>query len=161
MSNISETPPHSPAKEGSKSILKPLLGGVAGAILLGAGSFYIAFSGLTPAIGSFFQKTPAIGVELAFVPIEVITISLPPQSGARLVRISGQIEVAPESHTAMMQMQPRFVDVILTYLHAVEIADLRQPAALIHLRAQLLRRLHVVAGGEHVRDFLITEFLLD
>lgn len=161
MTNISETPPLSPAKEGGKGILKPLLGGFAGAILLGGASFYIAFSGLTPTLGSFFQKTPETGGALAFVPIEVITISLPPQSGARLVRISGQIEVAPESHNAMMQMQPRFVDVILTYLHAVEIADLRQPAALIHLRAQLLRRLQVVAGGEHIRDFLITEFLLD
>lgn len=161
MSNISDTPPHPTAEKGGKGILKPLLAGLAGAILLGGASFYTVFSGLMPTTGSLFQRSPGTEAQLAFVPIEVITISLPPQSGARLVRISGQIEVAPESHTAMMQFQPRFVDVIITYLHAVEIADLRQPAALIHLRAQILRRLQVIAGGEHVRDFLITEFLLD
>lgn len=142
-------------------LLRPMIFGVAGAIILGGGAFYAAYSGLLSFPRDLRPTSVTASSEFAFVPIEVITVSLPPQSGARLVRVAGQIEVTSASHEEMMRLQPRFIDVIITYLHAVEVADLRQPAALIRLRAQLLRRLQVIAGGDHVKDFLITEFLLD
>ena len=48
-----------------------------------------------------------------------------------------------------------------TYLRAVAPADLEDPGALIRLRAQILRRFQLVAGEARVRDFLITEFVLN
>lgn len=125
------------------------------------GAFYAVYAGLVLAPAETPEIVEEKSADFNFVPIEVITISLPPQSGARLLRVAGQIEVADTSHPEMMRMQPRFIDLINTYLHAVDIDDLRQPAALIRLRAQILRRLQMIAGEGHVRDFLITEFILD
>lgn len=139
----------------------PFILGLLGAGLLGGGAFYAVYTGsiLPPAS----KAVPAASVtqDFEFVPIDVITISLPPESGARFLRVAGQIEVADASYSDMMRMQPRFIDLINTYLHAVDIDDLRQPGALIWLRAQVLRRLQMIAGEGHVNDFLITEFILD
>jgi len=51
--------------------------------------------------------------------------------------------------------------VINTYLRAIDPSDLEDPTALLRLRAQLLRRLQMVAGEDLVNDFLITEFILN
>lgn len=56
---------------------------------------------------------------------------------------------------------PRIADVLNTYLRAVEVRDLEAPAATVWLRAQMLRRIQVVAGEGRVRDLLITEFVLN
>ena len=56
---------------------------------------------------------------------------------------------------------PRIVDVLNTYLRAVEVRDLEEPAAMARLRAQMLRRVQVVTGEGRVRDLLVTEFVLN
>ncbi|TQM93595.1 flagellar basal body-associated FliL family protein [Roseinatronobacter monicus] len=158
MSEIADAPDAPGPKKGR---MLPLLLGLVGAALLGGGAFYAVYSGLVLSPNPKVQRAEYSPQDFDFVPIEVITISLPPQSGARFLRFAGQIEVAETSHSDMMRMQPRFIDLINTYLHAVDIDDLRQPAALIRLRAQVLRRLQMIAGEGHIRDFLITEFILD
>ena len=55
---------------------------------------------------------------------------------------------------------PRVLDVLNTYLRAVEVRDLEEPSSLVKLRAQMLRRVQVVTGEGKVRDLLITEFVL-
>lgn len=158
MSDITETSAPPPSAKGK---ILPILLGLVVALILGGGAFYAVYAGLVLAPAETPEIVEEKSADFNFVPIEVITISLPPQSGARLLRVAGQIEVADTSHPEMMRMQPRFIDLINTYLHAVDIDDLRQPAALIRLRAQILRRLQMIAGEGHVRDFLITEFILD
>ena len=88
-------------------------------------------------------------------------VSLPPGSSARLLRFTGQLEVAPEHAAEVAAVMPRVVDVLNTFLRAVEPADLEQPSALAPLRAQMLRRIQVVTGEGRVRDLLITEFVLN
>ena len=56
---------------------------------------------------------------------------------------------------------PRILDVLNTYLRAVEVRDLEEPAALVRLRAQMLRRVQVVTGEGRVRDLLVTEFVMN
>jgi flagellar FliL protein len=157
MSDLADTT--QAAATGSKKM--PLLLGLVGAAALGGGMFYAVYTGLVLPPSQKHPATPRAATDFSFVPIEVITISLPPQSGARFLRFAGQIEVAEASYQDMLRMKPRFIDLINTYLHAVDIDDLRQPAALIRLRAQVLRRLQMIAGDGHIRDFLITEFILD
>jgi flagellar FliL protein len=53
------------------------------------------------------------------------------------------------------------LDVLNTYLRAVQARDIEDPAALARLRAQMLRRIQVVTGDGQVRDLLITEFVLN
>ena len=161
MSDVTQDPQHGAAGPRRKSRFKPVVLGLLAGAGLGGGVFYAVYSGLVldPAP---YSATPRQQVQdFAFIAIDQITLSLPPHSGARALRFAGQIEVAQGSHADMMRLHPRFVDLILLYLHAVNIDDLRQPAALIRLRSQILRRLQLIAGDGHIRDFLITEFVLD
>ena len=58
-------------------------------------------------------------------------------------------------------MLPRVVDVLNSYLRALEIKDLTDPMALPKLRAQMLRRINIATGQGRVRDLLIMEFVLN
>ena len=49
---------------------------------------------------------------------------------------------------------PRILDVLNSYLRAVELADLEDPSAMVRLRAQMLRRVQIVTGEGRVRDLL-------
>ncbi len=56
---------------------------------------------------------------------------------------------------------PRVVDVLNGYLRALEIQDIESAAALTRLRAQMLRRVQIVAGPGRINDLLIMEFVLN
>ncbi len=146
-----------------KGKLGLLLGGVA-ALGLGGGAFYAIYSGMIDPAGLFSHEAEpapdALG-DVAFVAMEPIMISLPPDATARHLRFSGSLEVAPEHQGEVAGLMPRVLDVLNTYLRAVEVRDLEDPAALVRLRAQMLRRIQVVTGEGRVRDLLITEFVLN
>jgi flagellar FliL protein len=56
---------------------------------------------------------------------------------------------------------PRVVDVLNGFLRAVDVTDLEDPAALLRLRAQMLRRVQIVTGEGAVRDLLVMEFVVN
>jgi len=164
-----------PAKKGKLGLVL----GLVGALALGGGGFYAVSSGLfDPAAlfggggghaaasgghggGGNGETAVALPAGVAFVPVEPIMVSLPPGSSAKLLRFSGQLEVAPEHAAEVAGLMPRILDVLNTYLRAVSPRDLEQPSALAPLRAQMLRRIQVVTGEGQVRDLLITEFVLN
>ncbi len=153
-----------PAAVPSKSGLKGLLVGVIAAAALGGGGFYAVYSGLVdsltaPSPGAR-QAATVLG-EVAFVPMDPITISLPPGSASRHLRFTGQLEVAPAHAAEVSALMPRILDVLNTYLRAVEVRDLEDPAAAMRLRAQMLRRVQIVTGEGRVRDLLVTEFVMN
>lgn len=90
-----------------------------------------------------------------------MVISLPLQSVNRHLRFNAQLEVEAAQVTAVREMLPRIIDVLNTYLRAVETRDLENPAALQMLRTQMLRRIQIVVGPGHVRDVLVMEFILN
>lgn len=150
-------------KEGIETKKKPALPlflGLLGAMLVGGGAFYVVYAGLILGPSTTAIKTTTASADFAFVPIEQITISLVPGSTSRHLRFSAQIEVAATSVAAVEHLRPRLLDMMNLYLRAVDPADLAEPVALIRLRAQLLRRIQVIVGDGHVRDILITEFIL-
>ena len=135
------------------------------AILGGAGGFLAVRMGLIlgPATHETAEEEmilPAIA-PTAFVPLDALIINLPDPSGRRFLRFSAQVEVAPDHLADVEAIKPRIVDVLNSYLRAVEVSDLEDPAALMGLRAQMLRRVQVVAGPGQVRDLLIMEFILN
>ena len=158
---------------------KGLLFGMVGAAVLGGAGFSGVWTGLLDpglfagssggghAEASSHGGSSDHGVEggplagIAFVSMDPITISLPPGSSARHLRFTGQLEVDPGRAAAVTQLMPRILDVLNTYLRAVEVRDLEQPASIPRLRAQMLRRIQVVTGEGQVRDLLITEFILN
>lgn len=142
---------------------KPLLLGLIAALLLGGGGFYAAYSGLLPIGGHATDYAEEVVPlpDVAFVPIDPLTISLGPDSRSRHLLFSGQLEVPVNFESDVTKMMPRVLDVLNGYLRAVETQQFDEPAALIRLRAQMLRRVQIVVGEGRVRDLLVTEFVLN
>ena len=152
-----------PKKKRSKL---PLVLGLAGALLAGGGGFFAVWSGLILAPADPAAEAAAAAEEagplpdIAFVPIDPIIVSLPPGARSTHLRFGAQLEVGKEHAAEVQMLMPRVADVLNGYLRAVDTADLEDPAALIRLRAQMLRRVQIVTGEGRVRDLLITEFVL-
>lgn len=157
---MADTPDADEAAKASSKL--PLILGLVFAVLGGAGGFYAVYSGLLLSAGVEASKpAPAPTVsDVAFVEIAPIVISLGPTGNVRHLRFGAQLEVAKGHEEAVRSHIPRIVDVLNGYLRAVDMADLEDPSALVRLRAQMLRRVQIVAGEGSVRDLLIMEFVL-
>lgn len=104
---------------------------------------------------------PMVDTDVAFVEIDPILISLGGSTQPRHLRFRAQVEVDPGHQRDVAKLMPRIVDVLNGYLRALELADFEAPNALGRLRAQMLRRIKIVAGRNAVRDLLIMEFVLN
>lgn len=160
MTAVADTP--------SKSSKLPLLIGLVLG-LLAAGGGYVVTSGMSSSKsdshevsadqgGGHGDQTDAGSV--TFVPLDPLLISIN-GDGASLLRFTAQLEVAPDQAAIVAALRPRIIDVMNTYLRAVQPTDFADPNALPRLRANLLRRIEIVVGGGAVRDLLIMEFVLN
>lgn len=104
---------------------------------------------------------PAPVPDIAFVALDPLVVSLGPGARSRHLRFTAQLEVTRKTEGEVRLLIPRIVDVLNSYLRAVSPADLENPAALVRLRAQMLRRVQIVTGEGRVRDILVTEFVLN
>ncbi len=157
--------PDAPQDVAPKKSKKPLIIGIFLALLLGGGGFYAAFSGMILG-GDAAENTEAnLGVEplpdIAFVPVEPLVISLGEAQSGRHLRFTAQLEVGSQSVADVSLLLPRIVDVMNSYLRAVDPASFDAPATMLRIRAQLLRRIQMVTGEGRVRDVLITEFVMN
>jgi flagellar FliL protein len=181
---MSEDQGDKPKKGGGGA--KMLLVGGALALVLGGGAFFVVYSGIVAlplppanppaeAASGDSAKTadsghgaahgaaaggPAAPPAAAFAPVEPILVSLGDGAALRQLQLTAQLEVDPASVAAVQALEPRVRDVLTTYLRAVSPADVDDPAALLRIRAQMLRRVQVVTGEGLVRDLLVTEFVL-
>lgn len=144
-----------------------LILGIVLALAGGGGGFYAVYSGMIFSSEEVAFEEDVLLPEpsektddLAFVQIDPIIISLPPGGTANLIRFAAQLEVDPKHQRDVEKLLPRVIDVMNSYLRAVEPADLQKPGALVVLRAQILRRVQIVTGSGRVRDLLIMEFVL-
>lgn len=158
MSDETEASEEAPKKKGGKL---GLILGLVLALVGGGGAFFAVNTGMI--LGSSDEhvekvekitKMPAI----AFVPIDPIIIPMGKQARYQL-RFQAQLEVAPGNTEQVAQLMPRILDVLNSYLRAVDVEELADPAALIDIRAQMLRRVQLVTGKGNVNDLLITEFV--
>lgn len=99
--------------------------------------------------------------DLGFLEIEPILISLSDSSEVRHLRFRAQLEIAAAHRPEVQHLMPRIVDLLNGYLRALQIEDFEDPLILTRLRAQLLRRVQVIAGPGRVNDVLIMEFVLN
>lgn len=153
-----------PKKKGKKGLVI----GLVLALVLGGGGFFAVYSGMLLGGGGEADHGAAATEDVlpelapvAFVPLEPLVISLGAESGGRHLRFRAELEVAPDARDDVTKLIPRVMDVLNSYLRAVEVGDLEDPAALISLRAQMLRRIQLVTGEGRVRDLLIMEFVLN
>lgn len=149
---------------------KLLIVGVVLALAFGGGGFYAVYSGLVglplPEKAAEDEEAKAADPAAppapvaAFAPLEPILVSLGEGSGIRQLQMVAQLEIEPSAVDQVATLGPRVRDVMATYLRAVNPADVQDPAALLRMRAQLLRRIQVVTGEGMVRDLLVSEFIL-
>jgi flagellar FliL protein len=131
----------------------------------GGGGFYAVQSGMI--LGSTGHPdaeapgdVPPMG-DIAFVPIDPLVVNLGDRSANRHLRFSAQLEVPGAHFSEVKTLSPRIVDVLNSYLRAVDLAEIEDRTALVRLRAQMLRRVQLVAGAGRVRDLLIVEFVVN
>lgn len=136
---------------------------VTGALMLvlgaGAGFALMRDPGLISFGGHGDSATSAPG--LSYVALDPVVVNLPRASGRQLLRFTASLEVDPARQAEVEMIRPRIIDVMNSYLRAVDPADFEQQAILAQLRGQLLRRVQVVAGEGRVRDLLVIEFILN
>lgn len=144
----------------------PLIIGLVLMLACGGGAFFALYKGLIlappapePVVHSS-EPVPEALPDIAFVPLDPMVVSLSGQ-GSKHLRFSAQLEVSKTYEHDVVLLKPRVMDVLNGFLRAVDVADLEDPAALIRLRAQMLRRIQIVTGEGRVRDLLIIEFVMN
>ena len=141
----------------------PILIGLVLALVLGGGGFYATYSGMilgghdAPAHAAEGEAMP----DIAFVPIDPVVVSLGAAAGNRHLKFTSQLEVETMHAAEVTLLLPRILDVLNSYLSAVDPQSLEDQSAIVRVRAQLLRRIQMVTGEGRVRDLLITEFVLN
>lgn len=162
----------------------PLILGLVFALLGGGGGFWVTYSGMANSVlggsesaegsdqhasvgasdhgenaAEHESTVSAPSAQVEFVALEPITINFGSRDLPRHLRFSAQLEVLPENAAAVQQLQPRIIDVLNIYLRALEPHELEEPAALLRLRGQMLRRVQIVTGAGMVNDLLVMEFV--
>lgn len=134
------------------------------ALVAAGGGFYATWSGLIalPAGGGGPAAATVPSVSgIAFVPVAPILVNIGDAAAGRHLRFVAELEVTRGEASAVSALMPRILDVLNGYLRAVAVEELLAPAALVRLRAQMLRRVQVVAGAGRVRDLLVNEFVVN
>ena len=143
----------------------PLILGVVLAAAGGGGGYFVMSSGLLtgghtePAHGEEMASLEALP-DVAFVELSPMVVSIGDTGSAHL-RFKAQLEVPSAYKGEVEGILPRVIDVLNSYLRAVDVAELTDRAALAKLRAQMLRRVQIVTGKGRVRDLLIMEFVVN
>lgn len=170
MADTADIDPDDVIEEGKKKGGKGgLIIGLVLMLALGGGGFFAVYSGMLAlpfgggeehAEEAHKEAPPPDLPPTAFVKLDEIVISLGRGARAKHLVLAAELEVNP-LHTAEVEtLKPRVLDVLNTYLRALDERDVEDPAAMARLRAQMLRRIQVVTGEGRVRDLLITRFVL-
>jgi len=149
----------------------PMVLGLVLASALGAAGFFLAYTGMLPFVGGADRPAAAPGPDtetgapdgpdLAYVTLPPMVVSIGAPGDSRHLRFQAELEVAPAGTAAVNAAMPRLLDALNGYLRAVPSEEFETPSALVKLRAQMLRRMQLVVGDGHVRDLLITEFVIN
>lgn len=149
-----------PARRSFFSLLVPGMLAVTG----GAAGFFAVSEGfISLGTQKNAQQTTTIGDlhNLAFVPLDPVVVALGAGDVRSHLRFRAELETPAGVRSEVEALKPRLIDVLNVYLRALRPEDLEDPLALHRLRAQILRRMQLVAGPDRVRDVLIMEFVVN
>lgn len=172
MADTEKIPEEGTEPASKKKSKLPLILGLVLALAGGGGGFYAVYSGMF--LGGESHGGPSNGQidaeagesiktlpDIAFVAVDPMVISLGLGASSQHLRFRAQLEVPSKHESEVEMLMPRVVDVLNSYLRALEVEDLADAAALVRLRAQMLRRIQIVTGSSRINDLLIMEFVLN
>ncbi|MEM9783551.1 MAG: flagellar basal body-associated FliL family protein [Pseudomonadota bacterium] len=149
--------------------LLPMLIGVVAAAGAGGGAYIAVGQGLLPppvaTVTAIIQGPPAPPwagwTAPNYVEIPPILVSLGAEAEAKRLRLRLMLEVAEGAADIVAEAEPRIVATLVRLLRAVDERDFEQPALMLRLQSQMLRRVHLVTPPDTVDAILIQEFLID
>ncbi|PWJ17410.1 flagellar basal body-associated FliL family protein [Jannaschia seohaensis] len=132
------------------------------ALVLGGGGFWAAYTGmLSSGAAATPAADPAAGPAApTFLELDPLTITVGGEGSIRQLRFRAFLELSAANGADLAALQPRILDIFATYLRALDLRTLENPAALLRIRAQLLRRLQLLTGPDAVSDLLIVDFVI-
>ena len=134
------------------------------ALICAGGGFYASSAGII-AFGKPIESHDAGKYidpdDVSFLGLDPITVTLSHGEKTHHLRFEAKLEVPSQFKKEVSKLLPRVTDVLNTYLRALEIDEIRAPAALTRLRAQMLRRAKIVVGEAQVNDLLVMQFVLN
>ena len=98
--------------------------------------------------------------EIVFVELKPLLVSLGTSADGHHLKIGLTLEAREGHEYDIEHAEPKLRDAFTGYLRAVSVTQLEDPAAMVRLRAQLLRRAKVILGTDTVHGVLITDFLV-
>ncbi len=154
-----------PEKAGKKGLILGIILALVGA----GGGYYLTSSGIMSSKEPEVSNAmPADAMEKeAKAQPDVVFVDLPPvivsvnTGDSRHLKFHAQLEVKTGYEADVEKMKPRIMDVLNSYLRAVELSDLEDSLALVGIRGHLLRRIDIVVGEGRVRNVLVMEFVLN
>jgi flagellar FliL protein len=132
------------------------------ALALGGGGFYATYSGMLSGEPATEQDHGAEATIEAptFLELDPLMITVGGEGSLRQLRFRAFLQLPDGGADHVAALQPRILDIFATYLRALGLETLENPAALLRIRAQLLRRLQLLVGPDAVSDLLIVDFVI-
>jgi len=93
-----------------------------------------------------------------FATLDPMTLSL--LDGSRFLKIGLTLEVAAGEAGYIDPNDPKIRDAFTGYLRALDMSQIQDPAFMVQMRTQLLRRARLILGQDAIYSVLITDFLI-
>ena len=139
---------------------------IVGVLLAGGGGFTVSSMGLIPPdlfglLGEAKKEVKLPDIDnTIFIKLPPIIIPLGENANAKHLRAIFSVETDHNYQERIDKLQPRLMDMLNTYLRAVEEKELTNPERFQNLQAQMLRRARLVAGENAIKNLLVQEFIL-
>ncbi len=102
----------------------------------------------------------AQSLQPVFVDIPAITVPLRREAGARIARAQISVQVPSDAVEDIQRIEVAIVDKINDFFMTIDENDLEGSAGIFRVRAEVMRRIRLLEGGEDVQDVLFTELLI-
>ena len=148
-----------PKKRGGAKLLLILLVVFGG---IGAGAGYMGLLKMPGAKdhGADAEQNMSDVSKTVFLDLPKVIVPLGDQAAAKHLAAEFVIETTREHAERIEKLKPRLMDMLNTYLRAVDEKELTDPSRFRQLQAQMLRRSKLIAGEVAVKNLLIQEFIL-
>jgi flagellar FliL protein len=132
-------------------------------LLLGAGSYFLFFSGDDKKDGKeVAEALPATPPNITFYDMPDIIVNIQSADATpAYLKLSVSLELdSVEEKAGIDALKPRIVDQFQGYLRELRVDDLKGSAGVVRLKEELLRRINASAAPYRVRDVLLKQMIV-